>query len=68
MTRYEKLFTLPRLSANDDLAAVIQSGLCPGDFGIGPNIDIIEGNVDDEQNLIGCRGITCHECWNKEVS
>lgn len=37
-------------------------------------IDMGEDNLDDysviEENnkVIGCRGITCEECWNKEYS
>jgi hypothetical protein len=38
---------------------------CPGDFIIGaPEIDF--ATEADDENEMGCRGITCVECWNTE--
>ena len=36
---------------------------CPGHYGVGPMIDR-ETAITDIDHAIGCRGITCEQCWN----
>lgn len=60
MTRARYVQKLARNLKKKDLV----SYMCPSIFGCGPRYD--EQTIAFDR--IGCRGITCHECWNKEVS
>ena len=37
---------------------------CPGIYNIGPSTDHSTAMVYGD-DVTGCRGITCHECWHK---
>ena len=43
---------------------------CPENYVCGgPMIDRTAVMIDEKtQNIIGCRGITCEECWNQGVN
>ncbi len=46
------------------------SDSCPGaKTGIQsmPNFEERTHTEDNEGNVIGCRGITCEQCWNKKI-
>lgn len=38
---------------------------CPGDYGVGPDIQE-RSCVREGYTTVGCRGITCEECWSQE--
>jgi len=41
---------------------------CPDDyFDDGVRFDKRTEMKDEHGNRIGCRGITCEQCWNKEI-
>lgn len=41
---------------------------CPNfNLGFGPLNDGIGEILDADGNVVGCRGIKCEECWNKEM-
>lgn len=41
---------------------------CPyGILGNGIAEDYATEKVDADGNVVGCRGIKCEECWNKEM-
>lgn len=44
--------------------------MCPGSFGLGPICDNstrkIHQNIKGPIKIIGCRGITCYECWDSK--
>ena len=49
-------------------SAKIIRDACPGDIIKGrPVWDWATLRVNKWHTIIGCRGITCKECWNKEV-
>lgn len=56
MTRLEKTLEIQR-------GRLIESN-CPSQFCVGPKID--DKTRKYNGIVIGCRGITCVECWNKE--
>lgn len=56
----------------DKYLSEIMITCCPGEIGIGPTIDVstfIESDGDGRVSLdiVGCRGITCQECWETEI-
>ena len=53
----------------DEIAARLIRENCPGDildWGE-PVVDEKTAAFDTNGHIAGCRGITCKECWNKEV-
>ena len=49
--------------------ATLVKHFCPGDFGIGPDLDQATKQVWKVTGLVeGCRGTKCYDCWKMEVS
>jgi len=41
---------------------------CPDESIIGePTLDVQTVRKDERNEIIGCRGITCEQCWNAEA-
>ena len=41
-------------------------GCCPYFLGLGEDLDK-DTLMEKHDEIIGCRGITCQECWDKEL-
>ncbi|MGL4850945.1 MAG: hypothetical protein ACRC28_18820 [Clostridium sp.] len=42
---------------------------CPGELNCGPFADEESRKLNKiSKSTLGCRGMSCEECWNKEVS
>lgn len=56
MTRLEKFYEVEVIGKR-----------CPSYVSVGgPEYDSETSNISNEGRILGCRGITCEECWNKE--
>ena len=43
--------------------------ICPGELLEGePDMSFRTVNYNRQNRRLGCRGITCEECWNQEVN
>lgn len=64
MTRLDKALSMVKYDAN-----TIIRDKCPSEFELDVHCDsksVIE-NPFDNNRIIGCRGISCKTCWNKEL-
>jgi len=55
-----------RPDVKDDLHIIIRSK-CPYDYNLGLNLDTETCKESNKSRVVGCRGITCAECWNSEM-
>ena len=50
-------------------SATVAAHLCPaGVLDNAPTKDRKTATYDPDGNTIGCRGITCEQCWNQECT
>lgn len=64
----KKAVTYADLARKEENAEELMRMQCPWTVHKdGPSIDLRDAQYNDGLWSIGCRGITCIECWNKEV-
>ena len=69
MTRIEALYKKYPNFREILSAKEIIDRACPGRLLEGePEMSFLAQRHDDKERVIGCRGISCDECWNREVN
>ncbi|MCR3759202.1 hypothetical protein KYB31_09390 [Clostridium felsineum] len=64
MTLLEKAFEAEKEPIKKER---IVEAYCPYDYGLGLDLDSQTVKLNEYTDATGCRGITCKECWGKEI-